>query len=170
MLKKFIGLSDDGFRVYECFTPGEAKGDVGIVMVIGYRDDEFKVYSSEVWNDPAEERAERMAQGAASAHRAMQKHFYGTSTSRGANKSNLAMHLASQLKPAVIFGDFAHLELRAAAMSPAKQNIIKPRTKKAALFDDMFVIDTPKLPADKQGQPKRKPQPNRGPIGRKDWK
>lgn len=169
MLKKFIGISDDGFRLYECYTPGEAKGDVGIKMVIGYRNDEFKVYSSEVWDDPTAERLEALAQSAAASSRVIQAHFNRVNANRGKSKTGLQMYeeLSRSLNS---FNVLAPIEVRTTAIGPSKQNIVKARPYESMLFDELYFIDTPKLPADKQGQPKRKPQPNRGPIGRKDWK
>lgn len=164
MLKKFLGLSDDGFRLYECFTPGE-RGDVGIKMIIGYKDEAFKVFSSEVWDDPAEEALERQAQSAADGTRSLHKQLSQLQMRVGAVKSNMFG------KPylGAIAGSFADLEAKAVYM---QLRDIKPRSKAGMsyLLGDYVHLKKPKLNPEQQGQPDRKPQPNRGPRGRKDWK
>jgi hypothetical protein len=158
MKKKFLGLSDDGFRVYTMWTPGE-KGDCGIVMTVGYRDDEFIIYDSEPWADEHEQALERSALSAADQMRDIQKMMTGSLTfgyrSRGFVKRSIG-----QLDQ-ITRGSFADLEARANRQRDATLMFLdeyKPKNLKIAV--------TP----DQQGQPKRKPQPNRGPRGRKDWK
>ena len=153
MKKKFLGLSDDGYRVYTMWTPGE-KGDCGIVMTVGYRDKEFMVYDSEAWDNEAEQREERAAQDAADQMRGVMNMMrYSSFGIRGLGKSRLVDPLAQQ-------GSFKDLEAKVIGQTLMMDNW-KP-----------YVPKNPKVTVtpDQQGQPKRKPQPNRGPIGRKDWK
>ncbi|AUV61862.1 hypothetical protein HWB52_gp47 [Pseudomonas phage Littlefix] len=158
MKKKFLGLSDDGFRVYTMWTPGE-KGDCGIVMTIGYRDDEFMVYESEPWANQQEQEIERIALSAADEMRNLQTMMMSSVTfgygARGFGKRSIG-----QLDQ-ITKGSFADLEARA-----------KRSHSKSLMFIDEYKARNPKITVtpDQQGQPKRKPQPNRGPRGRKDWK
>lgn len=159
MKKQFLGLSDDGFRVYTMWTPGE-KGDCGIVMTVGYRDDEFMIYDSEPWANKQEQELERIALSSAEEMRNLQKVMMSSVTfgygSRGFGKSRIG-----QLHQ-IAAGSFADLEARA-----NRQQI------KTTVFADVFKdpsIHKVTVTPDQQGQPKRKPQPNRGPRGRKDWK
>lgn len=169
MLKNFIGLSDDGFRVYEAFTPGE-KGQVGIKMIMGYRDSEFIIYSSEVWEDPHEEAMERMAQAAADSSRTMQKHFADLHR-RGGKSGLFARPYIGALSIDPVIGDFSALE---ALSQLSRTEVVNKRgvfkEKPQFFLDEHVKIEVPKLADEQQGHPKRKPQPNRGPRGRKDWK
>ncbi|AWH15511.1 hypothetical protein [Pseudomonas phage 98PfluR60PP] len=159
MKKKFLGLSDDGYRVYTMWTPGE-KGDCGIVMTVGYRGDEFMIYDSEPWADEQEQSLERTALSAADNMRNLQQKIFN-------GGSQLRWHTHSYGKSRVVqldkikAGSFADLEARAIR-----------QCDKAFMFLDEYASKKPKITVtpDQQGQPKRKPQPNRGPRGRKDWK
>ena len=164
MRKEFIGLSDDGYRMYTMWTPGE-KGDCGIVMTIGYRGDEFMVYDSEAWNDDKEQAFERSIESEADGRRDMRKYMQslaGMATGmlvvgapRTLGKSNLGYQQVQMMN-----GSFDELEAKAQ----------KRMVDSLSFLDEYASSIKPKPTPDKQSQPNRKPQPNRGPMGRKDWK
>lgn len=167
MKREFLGLSDDGFKVYNLFTPGEF-GDCGIVLVAGYRGDEFKIFSAEPWADESEQSDERVIQKIADNRRNLQNVqnsalqglmagiTFGYGNSKGAAKSAMSQNVQ------VVKGRFSDLERRAAKLLGGPV---------VMFFDEYSKLAKPSpLSPEAQGQPNRKPQPNRGPIGRKDWK
>lgn len=84
----------------------------------------------------------------------------GAIVNRGSGKSNIAMQM--------FYGaNFADLETRAIAQSGAV--IISSDSMSLLDGTGKERVKLGKLDLRLQGQPNRKPQPNRGPLGRKDW-
>ena len=157
MYKKMLGLNDSGDRVYVTFDEGAFKGDEAYVMTWSVSPDGVvTILENKPWTDADALMAERQASKAAEGTRDIWLNFgkssfppikfgYGTVKASALDKMIHKSSKKSKDPYLIFFDDYKDAVKKINTKSTDKRHSVPDRHHK------------------------RKPQPNRGPIGRKEY-